>query len=131
MSDVLACLFVWAQANPAGGEPAEGASPMVLLFYIVPFFALYYFLFIRPQRRQDKLRQDMLNAMKRNDRVLTSGGIYGTVMSIDPEHDRVVVRVDDDKGVRLTFSRASIVRVMGEPEKAVEPSAGSSSTPKS
>ena len=45
----------------------------------------------------------MIEALKKNDKVLTAGGIYGTVVSVDPARDRVVLRVDDDKGVKLTI----------------------------
>jgi preprotein translocase subunit YajC len=54
----------------------------------------------------------MLTALKRNDRVLTGAGIYGTVVSVDENADRVVLRIDDDRGVKVAFSKASIVRVL-------------------
>ena len=58
----------------------------------------------------------MIEAMKKNDRVLTSAGIFGTVVSVDGG-DRIVLRVDDERNVRLTFSKASIVRVIDPSEK--------------
>ena len=54
----------------------------------------------------------MLGALKKNDKVLTSAGIYGTVVAIDNDHNKVVLRVDDDRGVKLSFSRESIVRIV-------------------
>jgi preprotein translocase subunit YajC len=63
----------------------------------------------------------MLGALKKNDRVVTSGGIYGTVVSVEPDGDKVVLRVDDDRGIKITFSRASVTRVLEEaPAKAAE-----------
>ncbi len=62
---------------------------------------------IRPQQQQEKKRREMIDALKKNDKVLTSAGIYGTVVSVDNEDDRVVVRVDDDRGVKIAFSKAS------------------------
>ncbi len=68
--------------------------------------------------------------MKKNDKVITTAGIYGTVVSMDTDHDRVVLRVDDDRGVKLTFSRVSILKVVEtsqsrsaspSQEKAAEP----------
>jgi preprotein translocase subunit YajC len=54
-----------------------------------------------------------------NDRVLTAAGMYGTVVSIDPEQDKVLVRVDDDRGVRIAFTRASIIKIFdGSEDKA-------------
>lgn len=86
------------------------------MVYIGPIILLFYFLILRPQRRQEAKLKELLNSLKKNDKVLTSGGILGTVVSADPASDRVVVRVDDDKGVKLTFSKSSIVRVI-EPQQ--------------
>ena len=67
----------------------------------------------------------MIDALKKNDKVLTSAGIYGTVVSVDEEDDRVVVRVDDDRGVKVAFSKASIVRVLdGSADKSKEKADG-------
>ncbi len=60
----------------------------------------------------------MVEALKKNDRVMTSSGIFGTVVSVDIERGRVVLRVDDDKGVRIEFSKAAVTDVLKEPEKA-------------
>ena len=54
----------------------------------------------------------MIDALKKNDKVLTSAGIYATVVSVDNDHDRVVLRVDDEKGVKVSFSKSSVVRVL-------------------
>ena len=94
-----------------------------LLYLAIP--VLFYFMFIRPNMQQERKRKQMLEALKKNDRVLTSAGIYGTVMSIDSEGDRVVLRIDDDRGVKVAFSRASVVRVVEasadkEKDKAAE-----------
>ena len=88
----------------------------------------------------------MIDALKKNDKVVTAGGIYGTVVSVDPAGDKLVLRIDDDKGVKLTMSRSSVMRsargLVGEgvgrvltpalpcwrrtpPERPVRPSAGS------
>ena len=55
----------------------------------------------------------MLDTIKKNDKVLTTGGMYATVVSIDATHDKVVLRVDDERGVKLAFTRASVARVSG------------------
>ena len=77
----------------------------------------------RPKQLEERKRQAMLDAMKQKDKVLTTGGIYGTVVSVDKEQDRVVIRVDDDKGVKFAFSRAYIVKVVeSSPEKSADAS---------
>jgi preprotein translocase subunit YajC len=68
----------------------------------------------------------MLGALKKNDKVLTAAGIFGTVVAVDDDHDRIVLRVDDDRGVRIAFNRGSVVRVLdGSSDKATEKAAGS------
>ncbi len=103
--------------------PAGNANSMGMWLYLLPLLAMFYFLMLRPQQQQEKKRRQMLEALKKNDRVLTAAGIYGTVVSIDNDHDKVVLRVDDDKGVKLAFSKTSVVRVVDvsqEKEKAAE-----------
>lgn len=114
-----------AQAPAAGGE---GGNPLILVIQFLPILLLFYFLMFRPQQQQEKQRRAMLAALKKNDRVLTTGGIYGTIVSIDSDHDRAVLRVDDEKGVRLTVSRSSIARVLGEPERDKEKATAGSAT---
>ena len=65
-----------------------------------------------PQQQQEKKRRAMIDGLKKNDKVLTTGGIYGTVISVDAENDKVVLRVDDERGVKLAFTRASVARVI-------------------
>jgi preprotein translocase subunit YajC len=96
------------------------ASPWSTLFYLAPILPLFYFLLIRPQQQQEKKRRSMIDALKKNDKVLTTGGIYGTVIAVDPKQDKVVLRVDDEKGVKLAFTRASVARVIEPSEKPAE-----------
>jgi preprotein translocase subunit YajC len=92
----------------------EGASgsfwSTFVLILPIPF--LFYFLIIVPQKQQEKKRRGMIESMKKNDKVLTSGGIYGTVISVDTKNDKVVLRVDDERGVKLAFTIASVARVL-------------------
>lgn len=120
----LSFLIAQAQAPaPKGG----GGELVGTLIMFAPAMILFYLLMIRPQQKQEQARKRMVSAMKKNDRVLTQAGIYGTVVSIQPESDKVMLRVDDDRNVRLEFSRASIVRVIDvaaektkEKDKAIE-----------
>jgi preprotein translocase subunit YajC len=108
-----------APAADGGGAASPFSFPIILL--IIVFW--FYLLMIRPQQKQEQKRKEMIAALKKNDKVLTSGGIYGTVVSVDNDSDRVMVRVDDDKGVRMAFSKTAIARVLeaaAEKEKAAE-----------
>jgi preprotein translocase subunit YajC len=106
--------LLFAQAAAKGGGAARGGddSGLSTILPLVLIPVLFYFVMLRPQQQQERKRKDMLGTLKKNDRVLTSAGMYGTVVSIDTDQDRVVLRVDDDKGTRIAFTRASIVRVL-------------------
>lgn len=80
-----------------------GATPIVLM---VGMFAVFYFLLIMPQQRKQKKWQAMLSQIKPGDKVVTSGGLTGAVMSV--KDDAVVLRVPPDN-IKLEVARSSIV----------------------
>ena len=85
-----------------GGE--EGGSPWTMIIFIVLIFAAMYFLMIRPQRKKQKEHQEMMMELKRGDRVITAGGIYGTIESLS--EDSVIIKVES--GVTMRVARGSI-----------------------
>jgi preprotein translocase subunit YajC len=104
------------------GQDGGNSNFLSMFVYLLPIPILFYWLIIRPQQQQEKSRRSMIDALKKNDKVLTSGGIYGTVVSVDSNADRVVLRVDDERGLRLTFTKSSVARVLeASPEKSAEP----------
>jgi preprotein translocase subunit YajC len=94
-------------AAAAGGE---GSMPpwMVLVIQFGPVLLLAFFLFFWMPMQNQKRRTSMINALKKNDRVVTESGVYGTVVSVDEKADRIVLRIDDEKGVKLTCRKSSI-----------------------
>lgn len=96
----------------AEGEPAGGSNLMGLLFPFLIIGFLFYFLLIRPQSRERKNRKLMLAAVKRNDRVVTIGGIYGVVAKVDAEADEVTIKVDETSNTKLRLTFSSIARVL-------------------
>lgn len=96
----------YAAASPPGGG---GSSAMLTqLLFFAAIFAIFYFLLIRPQQKQKRDRATMLGSLKKGDRVVTSGGLYGTITGLD-EH-KVTLRVADQ--VRLEFDRGAVARVV-------------------
>jgi preprotein translocase subunit YajC len=93
----------------AADNPGAFSQPIIMLGMIA---FMFYFLILRPQQLQEKKRRQMIEALKKNDRVLTTGGIYATVISVDTAQDRVVLRVDDEKGTKIAFTKASVARVI-------------------
>jgi len=88
--------------------PAPGQGPQSLWIQFVPlvfFFVVIYLLLIRPARTRQKQTQNMLDALKAGDKVVTSGGLLGTIVSID--RNTVLLRVADN--VRLPVTKSSVV----------------------
>lgn len=96
--------FTLLQAAPAGQAPAGGGSMFWVI--IIAMFVIMWFFMIRPQRKQQKELEKFRNSLKRGDKVVTAGGIYGTV---DEIKDRtVLIKVDGD--VKLRVDKNSLVR---------------------
>ncbi len=97
---------------PAGPATPQAAPPGAQFLSIVPFiiiFVLFYVLLIKPQRRQQKEREKMISALKKNDHVITSGGICGVVDRI--KDNDVYLRVDEKSDLKLRVIRSAIAVV--------------------
>jgi preprotein translocase subunit YajC len=107
--------------------PANGPNPLMDMVVLLPAFALlFYFLMIRPKMQEDRARQALLNNFKKNDKVLTSGGIYGTVVAVSDKEDEITVKVDDN--TRLRMVKAGIARNLTNEEAAREAKAASTTS---
>ena len=90
-------------------EGATGRGFPEMPFILGGIFFLFYFVVLRPQkRRAERERQEQLTLLNKNDKVLTIGGIYGSIISVSDKEDEVVVKVDDN--TRLKMTKASIGR---------------------
>jgi preprotein translocase subunit YajC len=76
---------------------------------------IIYFVMIRPNKQREKARKAMLANLKKNDKVVTIGGIHGVVVSC--KDNEVVVKIDESSNVRLRMARSAIARLEGEPEE--------------
>ncbi|HOK10498.1 MAG TPA: preprotein translocase subunit YajC [Candidatus Hydrogenedens sp.] len=81
-----------------------------MLPMILAFIAIMYFLMIRPQQKREKERREMLNALTKGDKVVTTGGMYGTV--VDLSEDKVTLRVDDK--VEIDFVRGAVAQIVSK-----------------
>jgi preprotein translocase subunit YajC len=102
-------------AQDGGGAAAPDAFEMLrpVIFVFLPIAVLFYFMMLRPQRREQTRRQDMLAAVKKNDRVLTIGGVYGVVTNVQRETDEVTIKVDESNNTKLRMTLSSISQVLG------------------
>ncbi|MEI8318765.1 MAG: preprotein translocase subunit YajC, partial [Planctomycetia bacterium] len=86
------------------GQGQAPATPQQLILQVLPFLLVgvaAWTLLYKPERERLKRQQDLLAALKKNDRVLTSAGIYGTVANVDRESGRVTLKVDDAANVKI------------------------------
>jgi preprotein translocase subunit YajC len=107
-------LIMLAQDPPAGKQD----SPLNTLVLLAPvLLLLFYVIVLRPaQKRQQQERDSLLTGLKKNDEVITTAGIYGTVISVSDTKDEIVVKVDD--GTRLRMIKSSILRNLTNEEAA-------------
>ena len=84
-----------------GGEAAAG-SPLGMMMPLLLVLAVFYFIVILPAKKQQKKKDAMISALKKGDRVVTSGGIHGTVANV--ENDTVMVKISENVKVRVNKS---------------------------
>jgi len=104
---LITTTLVFAGCYPAE-EGAEGdftSSIWPMVIFVGLFIALIYFTMVRPQRKRQKEHQHMVEELKRGDRVITAGGIYGQIESISEES--IVIKVDS--GASMRVARGSVV----------------------
>jgi preprotein translocase subunit YajC len=97
----------------------DAATPGFPWPLLLGFAAIFYFMMIRPQMKEQKRRREMLGGLKKNDKVMTSGGMIGTIVAIDD--NEVTLKVDDSNNVRIRFLRSAIAGPV--PTAAAEPAA--------
>ncbi len=96
----------------AAAPAAAGGSMASPLIFFAALFGIMYFLMIRPQQKRQKEMQKMLDSLQVNDKVITSSGIFGRVVSMKPDKDIVVVEIDDTNKVKVDFQRSAIVSIL-------------------
>ncbi len=84
------------QAPPEGGQTGFDWS---IIIFLVLIFAVFYFLMIRPQRRRQKQHETMVQELQKGDKIITAGGIYGEIESID--ESTIVMKVESGATVRV------------------------------
>jgi len=93
----------------------DNQSALIQFLPLVLIFVVFYFLLIRPQQRKAREHRVTLDALRRGDRVVTGGGIIGTVVRVDSPEEVVV---DIAEGVRVRVVRSTITGVVAKPNPA-------------
>lgn len=79
---------------------------MIFMLWIGLIFVLMYLLLIRPQRKKQKEHEKLISELRKGDKVVTSGGMFGTIFAIDDERNRVVLKINEN--TKLEFLKSSI-----------------------
>ncbi len=120
----MSILQLLADAAGITSQPSQPTEPIpwyanpqdMVLVLIVAMFAYFIFSSSRTKKKEQKLRDDMLRNLKRGDRVVTAGGILGTV--VDARDADVMLKVDESSNAKIKFTRDAIKRVITEDEAA-------------
>jgi preprotein translocase subunit YajC len=108
--------------SPAYAQSAGGSGfDLVSLAPLLLIFVVFYFLLIRPQQQKMKTHRAMLGAIRRNDRVLTGGGIIGVVTKVVSDGELIV---EIAEGVRVRVARATVADVLSKTEPAAAGAGG-------
>ncbi|HSD64611.1 MAG TPA: preprotein translocase subunit YajC [Ignavibacteriaceae bacterium] len=98
--------YLLAMAPPAGGNGGGGFISTIIMFGAI--FLIFYFMIIRPQQKRAKEREKLLSNLQKGDKVVTSGGLHGTIAGIDEK--TVLLQVSDN--VKMKFERSAIANVI-------------------
>ncbi|MBM4026251.1 MAG: preprotein translocase subunit YajC [Planctomycetes bacterium] len=101
-------------AGPQDAAPRTG-SPWMQMLPLILIFVVMYFLLLRGPRRQQQQQKQIIQSLKKNDRVRTIGGIYGTVM--DVKGDEVVLKVDEATNTKIRVSTSAISKNLAQEGK--------------
>jgi len=102
--------FTVLAMSPAGGEGAAPQSSAFMFIWLGLMVALFYFMLIRPQKRREKERRSLLDAVKTGDKVLFSGGILGVVANV--KEKTLLVKIADN--VKVEIVRGAVSQVINK-----------------
>jgi preprotein translocase subunit YajC len=116
MDGLLTTALTWAAEGESGAAPHQpGLFPPEMIFMFVIIFLLFYLLILRPQRTDQRNRERMIDELAKGDDVVTSGGMHGTVESVDKDKGIVTLNVAPKSNLR--FNRSAIASVVGKKHK--------------
>lgn len=115
MNTLLDHLVLIAQTTGQPTPPADpntgGGNPLQFMLPVAIILMLGYFMLVRPEKKKQSLHKEMLQNLKKNDRVVTVGGIKGIVANVHREANEVTVTVDESTGTKIRVTLDSVARV--------------------
>ena len=95
---------------PQSGQGGGGGSMISTLIMFGAIFAIFYFMIIRPQQKKAKEREALLASVKKGDKIITSGGIHGTIAGLDEK----TILLDVGNNTKIKMERTAIGQVLGK-----------------
>ena len=95
----------------AMGAPQPGANPLVSFIPLIAMLAIFYFILVLPMKKKQQKVQAFLQALKEGDRVVTSGGLFGTITKLKDDS----IQLQIAQNVKVDVSRAAVVGYQGQP----------------
>jgi preprotein translocase subunit YajC len=99
---------------PAPAPAPTGSGPFTVVMMTFVMLIVLWFLIVLPKKSQDKQAQKLIDSIKINDKVMTTAGIIGTVVSIDKDGGEIVLRVDEASGTKIRFALGAICFVFNK-----------------
>lgn len=111
---LVGSIALLAQQPAGGGGLTQFLQQMGLPLVMIGL--LFFFMVLRPQQREQRTREEMLKNIKKNDRVITSSGIFGVVTNVMPDANEVTLRIDEKNDTKMRLQLSSIARVLAGDE---------------
>jgi preprotein translocase subunit YajC len=118
MGSLVARLLVLAETTPppGGGDASNGNILLAFGPLVVMLIVFFYLIVHLPQKKERQKQESFHNTLKKNDRVVTIGGVVGTIVNVEPEGKLITLKVDDN--TRMSFLREAIQRKYSEGNEA-------------
>lgn len=110
--DPASGLTLLAQAADGPGARPGGLERLLTFLPMLLIVVFAWLLLYRPERERQRRHQELLASLKKNDRVVTTSGIYGVVANVDRDNDRVMLKIDDAANVKITVTISSVAKVL-------------------
>jgi preprotein translocase subunit YajC len=95
----------------ADGEKGTSGSALLQFVPFILIIIVFYFVVLRPAKRREQLqREQFLATLKKNDKVLTSGGIIGVIANVNEKEDEVTLKIDESSNVRIRVLKNSVIK---------------------
>tara|TARA_B100000809_G_scaffold159659_1_gene157028 strand:+ start:96 stop:449 length:354 start_codon:yes stop_codon:yes gene_type:complete len=109
--------LVFAQQD---GGPGGALDPFTMFMPFILIAMLFYFLLWLPEKKKRRKHEELLGSLKKNDRIVTVGGIYGKVVNIAKDAEDLTINVDENSNTRVRITRSSVGQIIREEDDSKE-----------